>query len=147
MVLVLLNHRTNGVDHFADQGAHVELFARHRHLAGFDLRQIENAVDQLEQVAAGEVDPLQVGDGRQLLFVFRLLLQQLAVEDDGVERRPQLVAHARQEVALGSRGRLGLLLGDAELPDERRQPVLRVLPVDAERDGIRDGGHRVQRRR
>ena len=37
-------------------------FERQRHLAGFDLRQVEDAVDQLEQVIARDVNPLQVGD-------------------------------------------------------------------------------------
>ena len=41
----------------------------------------------------------------------RLQLQQLAEAQDRVERRAQLVAHARQEVALGAVGPLGLVLG------------------------------------
>ena len=66
----------------------------------------------------------------------RFLLQQLAVQNDRVERRPQLVAHAGEELALGAGGGFGLALRDAQLFDERRQlrgvvtfGVVRVLEV------------------
>ena len=64
----------------------------------------------------------------RLAVVLGLLLQQLAVEDDRVQRRAQLVAHAGEEVALGARRRFGLPLRDAQLVDERRQ-LLGVLPL------------------
>ena len=44
----------------------------------------------------------------------RALLQHLAVERDGVERRAQLVAHVGDELALRARRRLGLLLAQTE---------------------------------
>ena len=40
----------------------------------------------------------------------RLLLQHLAVADDGVQRRSQLVAHVGEELALGTVRRLGRIL-------------------------------------
>ena len=42
-------------------------------------------------------------------------LQHFAVTDDGVERRAQLVAHVRQEIALGLVGRLGRFLFTAQI--------------------------------
>ena len=63
-----------------------------------------------------------------LAVVFRLFLEQLAVENDGVQRRAQLVAHAGEELALGAGRRFGLPLRDAQLIDQRRQ-LLRVLPL------------------
>ena len=54
-----------------------------------------------EQVLAGAVDPLQVGDEvRRSALGVGLLLEHLAVADDRVQRRPQLVAHVGQELAL-----------------------------------------------
>ena len=67
----------------------------------------------------------------------RVLLQHLAVADDGVERRAQLVAHVGEEGALGAAGGLGrvagldqLLLGPLPLGDLRAEfprPVLDPL--------------------
>ena len=99
------------------------------HLPGLDLRQIQDAVDQVEQMLAGRLDPLQVRNRALIALVFGgFLLQQLAVENDGVQRRAQLVAHAGQELALGTRRRLGPLLSDAQLADERGQ-LFGVLPL------------------
>ena len=74
------------------------------HLAGFDLGQIEDLVDQVQQVAAGGVDGLGELDllGRQVAVL--VVGQQLRQDQQAVERRAQLVRHVRQE--------LGLVLGD-----------------------------------
>ena len=63
---------------------------------------------RLEQVTPGvdDVADAVVLRGRQVLH-----LQKLAEAEDGVERRAQLVAHAREEFALGVVGALGFLLG------------------------------------
>ena len=58
----LRDERRDGVDHSSIMPRDVEVLERQRHLAGFDLRQIEDAVDQLEQVLAGGLDPLQIDD-------------------------------------------------------------------------------------
>ena len=52
---------------------------------------------------------LQVGDERPRGRVLGLLLEHLAVADDGVQRRAQLVAHVGQELALGPAGFQGLV--------------------------------------
>jgi hypothetical protein len=62
---------------------------------------------------AGGVDLLEVGDERLLAEVSRFLLQHLAVADDGVERCPELVRHARQELGL-------VPVRHVELPEEAR---------------------------
>ncbi len=69
----------------------VEVFQIHRHLAGFDLRQIEDVADQLQQVFAGGVDLAEVGQEVVLADVFAFLLQQFRVTDDRVQRRAQLM--------------------------------------------------------
>ena len=60
--------------------------------------------------------------------VVGFLLQELAVENDAVQRRAELVAHAGQELALGARRRLGLPLRDPQLIDQRRG-LLGVQPL------------------
>ena len=59
------------------------------------------------------VDLLEVGDGVGLVLVGGLLLEQLAVADDGVEGRAQLVAHVGQEGALDPAGLDRLLVARA----------------------------------
>ena len=84
---------------------------------GFDLRQIENVVDQREQVLPGGMDVVQI-----VLLLCRsarrkCLLQHFGKADDGVQRRAQLVRHVGEELglvltwrfpALGSRLRISL---------------------------------------
>ena len=72
--------------------------------AGLDLREIENVVDQVQQVGAGRVDVAGKLDllGEQVAGgVFGELL---AENEDGIERRAQLVRHVRQELGLVLRG-------------------------------------------
>ena len=82
----------------------VERLQEEVHLAGLDLRQVEDVVDERQQVLARGVDLLEVGGEVLLAQVFGLFLQHLAVADDGVQRRAQLVAHVGQELALGAVG-------------------------------------------
>src|SRR3546814_2004581 len=83
-------------------------------LAGLDLRQVEDVVDQAQQVRAAVVDvdgvlavPLIAHRAEQLV------LDDLGEPDDGVQRRAQLVAHVGKEVGLGATGQLGFLLREA----------------------------------
>ena len=61
-VVVLLHQRLDRVEQLVDHRADLEGLERDRHLARFDLREIEDAVDQLEQVLAGRLDALEIGD-------------------------------------------------------------------------------------
>src|SRR5205823_13543979 len=67
-----------------------------------DLRQIEDVVDQPEQEAAGALDLLQVADAVLVALGFGVLLEKLAVADDRIERRAQLVAHVGEEGRFGT---------------------------------------------
>ena len=81
------------------------------HLARFDLRQIEDVVDQRQQMAAALQDVSQI---LRLLLVDRskvLIQNDFRKPDNGVQRRAQFMAHARQEVTLGPVGRFSVLLG------------------------------------
>ena len=86
------------------------------------------------------VDALLVALGERLLLV---ALEQLREPQDGVERRAELVAHRRQELALGGARRfrrgarlaqlLGVPLVVRQIPDGLDDPALGGLPVhDAE---------------
>ena len=67
---------------------------------------VENLVDEVEQVASRTQN---VVHGIGLLTGKVVHLQQLREPQNGVERGAQFVAHARQEVALGSAGLLCIL--------------------------------------
>ena len=102
------------------EGAHTVLQQRFRgevalvdlHAPGFDARKVENVVDHRQQVAGG----FQGGVG-----VFALLVvlvggfQQLQHAQHAVHGGAQLVAHHRQEVALGLAGVFGAVVRLAQL--------------------------------
>ena len=125
-----LDHRLDLADHRRD----VEVLDQHVHLAGLDLGQIEDVVDQAQEVLAGAIDLLEIGQEGVLTEILGLLVQHLAVADDGVERRPQLMAHARQELALRLARAYGFVARGGELagalPHELLQSVVETLQAD-----------------
>ena len=121
-VAVLLHQRFDDRANLIDQPGEIDLLEIDVHAAGFDLRKIEDAVDQPQQVLAGSLDLLQIADGHIVAAIGGVLDQDLAVADDGVERRAQLVAHIGEESRLRARGGLGfgagllrLVLGGADV--------------------------------
>jgi hypothetical protein len=93
--------------------AHRHLGDVHLHLAGFDLRQVEDLVDEVEQVRARRVDRLRELHLLRREVVLLVVREELREDEQRVERRAQLVAHVRQELALVPRAErelLGLLL-------------------------------------
>ncbi len=99
-IAVLLGQRNDQRPHLFEQRHDFDVFEEDVHLAGFDLRQVENVVDQAEQVTAGAFDLLQVATDIVLSEIGDVFLEDLAVADDGVERRAQLVAHIGEELRL-----------------------------------------------
>ena len=90
------------------------------HAPRFDLRQIEDVVDQRQQMAPG---------GKNVVDIFILLLVQLAEEffqqhfreaDDRVERRAQLVRHVGEKLRLVPVGRFDLPVLVADLAEQPR---------------------------
>ena len=65
--------------------------------SGLDPRDIQHLVDETEEMPAG---PEHVLHALALVRGKILDVQELSEPQDGVERRPQLMAHARQELAL-----------------------------------------------
>ena len=96
-------------------------------------------------MAAGRRDLLEIGRRVGRALAARVLPQHLAVAEDGVERRAQLVAHVGQELALGEVGRLGRRPRVYGVGDGRRQPEVgthqcRHLAVRAQHGGDQGRG-------
>ena len=60
--------------HLLDEAGEIDLFEIEVHLAGLDLRQIENVVDQAEEMPAGVADLREVGQKFVLPLVLRGLV-------------------------------------------------------------------------
>ena len=78
-------------------------------LAGLDLGEIENVVDDAEQRLGGRLAP--VSRYSRCSAVEFGVQHQLGHADDAVHRRADFVAHVGQEFALGPVGLLGRFLG------------------------------------
>ena len=79
------------------RGEERHLFRLHGDRAGFDLGQVQNVVDQIQQVRAGAVNIL--GEFHLLLRQIpgRVVAELLAEDQDAVQRRAQLVRHIGQK--------------------------------------------------
>ena len=96
--------RRDEVERGFDALAQVEGLRLDVHAAGFDLREVQDVVDDGQQRVAG------FADGRDVVVLLGVELgveQQPAHADHRVHRRADLVAHRRQERALGLVGGLG----------------------------------------
>ena len=97
------------------RGERVDGLGGQGRLARLDAREIQDVVDELQEVLAALQDlvdslPLPLGDRLPAVAP-----EELGEPEHGVERRPELVAHRRQELALGLAARLGGAPGVAEL--------------------------------
>ena len=101
-----------------DELVRVEGLRVQQHLSGFDLREVQDVVEQPQQRTRRAFGLAGIV---ALACRQRGLVQQRQHAQDGIHRRADLVAHVGQEVALG----LGGLLGDVARPHE-------VGDVDAE---------------
>ena len=132
--LLFMRAQRQGLQRFGDDAVEIEGNAFDHQLAGFDLREIKNVVDDRQQRLGQRFD-----DAHEL----PLFLGQCGIErkightDDAVHRRADLVAHVGKEVALRPAGRLGSFLGLlhrgfggfalGDVDDRSEQPV--NLPV------------------
>ena len=84
-------------------------------LAGLDLRQVEDVVDDPQQMVAVAPDgPGRFGAAR----VGCAVGQHVGESQNGRQRRADLVAHVGQELALGPVCRLGFLLRRGQLAED-----------------------------
>ena len=88
------------------------------HPAGLDLREVEDLVEQLQQVLARAVDVAEVLLLPLVDVAEHPLEQHLGEPEHRVQRRPQLVGHAGQELRLVPAGQLELDALLLELPEE-----------------------------
>ena len=101
----------------ADMAHHafnVEVGGVQRHAARFDLRKIEDVVDDAQQVSGGVVD---FGQLTFLTLAGGIALQQVGQPHDGVHWGADFMAHIGQEGTLGLVGRFGLVLRLADVGD------------------------------
>ena len=93
-------------------------------LAGLDLRDVEDVVDDAQQVFAGEADLFQVV---ALAWIEVGLERQVGHADHAVHRGADLVAHVGQELALVLARFLGLVARLFQLAGAHQHPFLEVL--------------------
>src|SRR4029450_9303588 len=127
-VLVLRGELSRGADDLVDEPGQIDTLGIEFELAGFDLREVEDLVDEAQEVGPGGIDAAQ-----RLQRLFRAEARRvgdhhLGETDDGVERRAQLVAHAGEELRLA-------------LARLRQLPAL-VLDF-VEQPHVLDGDHRL----
>ena len=112
-----LAHHRHGV---LQRGGHREHGGLQPHLPRLDLREVEDLVEQLEQVATRAEDVAEV-----LLLPLVELAEHATEEhvgeaDHRVQRGPQLVGHAGEELRLVPAGHLEVAPADAELAEHAR---------------------------
>ncbi|KUG27810.1 hypothetical protein ASZ90_002322 [hydrocarbon metagenome] len=105
-------HDPEGLDRGPQHPGKVEVDVFQVQASGLDLGQIQDVADDAEQVAGRVADGFQVVD---LLGLQARGEQEVGQAQDGIEGRPDFMAHARQKVALGSVGLVRLLLGGAQV--------------------------------
>src|SRR5262245_49542136 len=127
-VLVLFGELTGGADHLVDESGHIDALGIELELAGFDLREVEDLVDEAQQVGAGGIDAPQRLQRPVRAEPRCVRDHHLGQADDGVERRAQLVAHAGEELRLA-------------LACLRQLPAL-LLDL-AEQSGVLNSQHRL----
>ena len=84
------------------------------HPAGFDLGQIENVIDELEEMASAGEDVVAVFELAGVQVAKSFVGEDFRETHDGIKGRAQLVAHVRQELALGAIGGFGGFFGVLE---------------------------------
>ncbi len=99
----------------ADDIGEQEIFDIDRHRARFDLGQIEDVGDEVEQIRPGAVNGSRVFDLLRGQVALRVVAKLLTENQDAVEWRAQLVRHVGQELGLVLRGQreLGRLLASS----------------------------------
>src|SRR6185312_4959436 len=89
---------TEGARDHRGQVVEDDLLGIDRHGARFDLREIEDVADEIEQVGAGGVNGAAEFDLLRRQIPLGVLDELLAEDEDAVERRAQLVRHVREEL-------------------------------------------------
>ena len=110
----------------ADQAVHLEIAQFQLHLAGFDLREVEDVVDDAEQVLGGAADLVELFGLRP---VGGTAAQDVGEADDGIHRRANFMAHVGQEGTLGLIGFFGGIACLGDFPGAGGNQFLQVIAV------------------
>ena len=105
---LLVGANRHHLERLVEDLAEIEVDALEHQMAGLHLGKVQDVVDQVQELAPRLPEDADV---LALLRGQRGFPQQVRHADDGVHRRPDLVAHAGEEVALGAVRVLGGLLG------------------------------------
>ena len=118
----------------AQQGVEQEGLRIERHLAGLDLGEVQGVVEDAQQRPGGAARLVQMVGLARIEAAAR---QQVEHAQHGVQRGADLVAHIGQELPLGLRRRLGLLLGLHQLGEvdaDAHHMAVAHRPVDDAHD-------------
>ena len=115
-------------------------FQRQRQLAGLDLREIQDFVDQLQQIPSRVENLVDAGrlGGRWRRGIG---VDELGEAEDRIERRAQLMAHAGKEIRFREVGLFRRGLGSLQLDVILLQRLLEALALG---DVARRGEHALQ---
>ena len=136
---LLVGVRADQLERLVRDLGDAHLFDVELHLSGLDLRQIEEAIDETEEVVRGLSHTEEIGLLLRRHLAVEAVQHELRVADDRVHGCPELVADRREELALEPVGALELQVVDPELGDE-----VRVLVRDG--DQTRDRSQRARLR-
>ncbi len=118
--------RAHRVDDVADDALAHHRFEMRFDLAGLDLRDIQQVVDEREQVSRARLDRGELFFLVSIERTGQLEHQRAGESDDGIERCAQFVRHVGQELALHAVGGLGTVLGVAQFLRAFRDIALEI---------------------
>jgi hypothetical protein len=132
--------RRECVEYITQHGAQVEVALPQFELAGFDLREVEDVVDDVEQALARTVERLQAA---ALLLGKGCGEEQFGDAEHAVHRRADFVAHVGEKLRLGTARRLRRFLGGIEFDaqadriagDSFEAPAVRQDDIDEQESG------------
>ena len=91
---------TERARHHVEQVRERYLLRIHGHRAGFDLGEVENVADQVQEIGAGAVNGARELDLLEREIAVGVVRELLTQDQDAVERRAQLVRHVGEELRL-----------------------------------------------
>ena len=154
---LVAHQRERGLDALLDHVEQVHLLLAHLELAGLDAGEVEDAGDQLEQVAARVVNRAHVGLLPLGEVAVQAVQQHLGEANDRVQRGPQLVRHVGQELRLEATGlhqpgvgsgqalvQPGVLQRDRRLGGQQQEHVELLIVVDLARELLAEQEDAVQ---
>ena len=99
-VLVLLGKLSCSADDLIDKPSQIHRLGIEFELSSFDLREVQYFVDEAQEVGPGGIDTAQRFQRLFRAEARRISGHHLGQADNGIEGRPQLVAHAGEELRL-----------------------------------------------